>query len=239
MSEKLIRVKVLFFANIKEIIGKNYADLEVPEETTLQEFKRILIIEFPEIKSYINNLIYSINQSFAEDESVIPDGAEIAVFPPVSGGSDLTVFTAIVTDKIIFENITEKIVRETTGALCTFTGIVRAATTLENSLFETKALEYESYQDMAEGKLKQIAKEIQNNWPLIEGIAIVQRIGTLLAGEHSVHISCSSSHRNSGIFEAVEYGINRLKEIVPVWKKEIGPDGEIWVEGDYFPNRND
>jgi molybdopterin synthase catalytic subunit len=235
----MIRIRVLFFANVKEILGKNSADLEIPQDLSLNDFKKFLSQEFPEIEPHINNLVYSINQNFASDESVVPDGAEIAIFPPVSGGNSLLVFTAIVEDKINFDKITQKISGDTTGAICTFTGVVRAATTLENSLFETKALEYESYEDMAEEKLKQIAKEIQNKWPLVESIAIVQRIGYLVAGEHSVHISCSSSHRNSGIFEAVEYGINRLKEIVPVWKKEIGPDGEIWVEGDYFPTQND
>ena len=239
MSEKMIKVKVLFFANIKEIIGHNFTNLDIPENTTLQDFKNVLLREYPSIKSHIDNLIYSIDQNFAADGSVIPDGAEIAVFPPVSGGNGVCVYTAIVSDKLEFEKIVSKISSGTTGAVCTFTGVVRAATTLENSLFETKALEYESYQDMAEEKLKQIVKEIESRWPLVEGIAIVQRIGYLVAGEHSVHISCSSSHRNSGIFEAVEYGINRLKEIVPVWKKEIGPDGEIWVEGDYFPTQND
>ena len=88
---------------------------------------------------------------------------------------------------------------------------------------------------MAEGKLKQVADEIRDRWPAIEGIAIIQRIGHLDAGTPTVAIACSAGHRNSGVFEAARYGIDRLKQIVPVWKKEVGPDGEVWIEGEYIP----
>jgi molybdopterin synthase catalytic subunit len=69
----------------------------------------------------------------------------------------------------------------------------------------------------------------------VEGVALVQRVGTLLPGTVSVIVACSASHRDSGIFEATRYGIDRLKEIVPIWKKEFTTDGEAWVEGEYFP----
>jgi MoaE-MoaD fusion protein len=73
----------------------------------------------------------------------------------------------------------------------------------------------------------------------VQGIVIVQRIGRLDAGTPTVLIACSASHRDTGVFEAARYGIDRLKEIVPVWKKEIGPHGEEWIEGHYRPERGD
>jgi molybdopterin synthase catalytic subunit len=88
---------------------------------------------------------------------------------------------------------------------------------------------------MAEAKMRQVAEEIRARWPSVEGIAIVQRIGRLEPGTPTVLIACSAAHRDTGVFEAARYGIDRLKEIVPVWKKEVGPSGETWVEGDYFP----
>jgi MoaE-MoaD fusion protein len=92
---------------------------------------------------------------------------------------------------------------------------------------------------MAEAKMAQVAEEIRQQWPVIEGIVIVQRIGRLDAGTPTVIIACAAAHRDTGVFEAARYGIDRLKEIVPVWKKEVGPQGENWVEGDYYPERKD
>jgi molybdopterin synthase catalytic subunit len=122
----------------------------------------------------------------------------------------------------------------TTGAAAVFTGIVRGQTSRGKS-YKTNYLDYEAYQPMAEVKMRQVAKEIRNKWPSIEGIAIVQRTGRLYPGMPSTVIACSSSHRDTGVFEAARYGIDRLKEIVPIWKKEIGSLGEQWIEGKYHP----
>jgi molybdopterin synthase catalytic subunit len=101
---------------------------------------------------------------------------------------------------------------------------------------DTQYLEYEAYKPMAEAKMSQVADEIRDRWPSIEGIAIVQRVGRLDPGTPTVLIACTAPHRDTGVFEAARYGIDRLKEIVPVWKKEVGPHGETWVEGSYSPN---
>ncbi|HVP22038.1 MAG TPA: molybdenum cofactor biosynthesis protein MoaE, partial [Anaerolineaceae bacterium] len=126
----------------------------------------------------------------------------------------------------------------TTGAACIFTGMVRGQTQRDDP-HETVSLEYEAYKPMAEAKMAQVALEIRQRWPEVEGIALVQRIGHLLPGTPTVLIACSAGHRDTGVFEAARYGIDRLKEIVPVWKKEIGPKGEIWVEGKYHPKPGD
>lgn len=83
--------------------------------------------------------------------------------------------------------------------------------------------------------MRQVADEIRARWPSVEGVAVVQRIGPLDPGTPTVLIACTAAHRDTGVFEAARYGIDRLKEIVPVWKKEIGPNGEVWVEGHYQP----
>lgn len=122
----------------------------------------------------------------------------------------------------------------TTGATAIFTGVVRGQTTRDD-YHATDYLEYEAFQPMAETKMRQIADEIRQKWPTIEGILIVQRTGRLYPGAPSTVIACSSAHRDTGVFEAARYGIDRLKEIVPVWKKEIGSLGEQWIEGKYHP----
>jgi len=103
----------------------------------------------------------------------------------------------------------------------------------------TERLEYEAYAPMAEAKLRQVAQEIRARWPSVEGIALVQRVGRLDAGTPTIIVACSAAHRDSGVFEAARYGIDRIKEIVPVWKKEVGPGGETWIEGHHTPGAED
>jgi molybdopterin synthase catalytic subunit len=126
-----------------------------------------------------------------------------------------------------------RITLPTTGASAFFTGMVRGRNSRADH--ETVYLDYEAYQQMAETKMRQVADEIRKKWPSIEGIVIAQRIGRLYPGTPTTLIACTAAHRNTGVFEAARYGIDRLKEIVPVWKKEIGPQGEEWVEGHYHP----
>ncbi len=134
--------------------------------------------------------------------------------------------------------LTAHITLPTTGAVVLFTGTVRAITTRDNP-HQTTALEYEAYVPMAEAKMQQVADEIRQRWPTVEGIAIVQRLGRLGPGTPTTLIACSAAHRDTGVFEAARYGIDRLKEIVPIWKKEITPTGEEWVEGPYTPTPSD
>ena len=144
----------------------------------------------------------------------------------------------ITEDEIDLNALVESITLNSTGAAAIFTGMVRGETTRDDP-HQTVYLEYEAYKPMAEAKMKQVAEEIRAKWPVIEGIAIVQRIGRLYPRTPTVLIACSAAHRDTGVFEAARYGIDRLKEIVPIWKKEIGPGGQIWVEGDYVPTQED
>lgn len=122
--------------------------------------------------------------------------------------------------------------------MCLFSGFVRGQTRREGHMPQVTVLEYEAYEAMAHAKMHQVADEIRARWPLVQGIAIVQRVGRLSVGQTTVLIACASAHRDDGCFEAARYGIDRLKEIVPVWKKEIGPAGETWIEGQYRPPEN-
>jgi molybdopterin synthase catalytic subunit len=141
---------------------------------------------------------------------------------------------SITEDEIDLNALVDSITLNSTGAAAIFTGMVRGKTTRGDAQ-ETVYLEYEAYKPMAEAKMKQVADEIRARWPVIEGIAIVQRIGRLYPRTPTILIACSAAHRDTGVFDAARYGIDRLKEIVPVWKKEVGPQGEEWVEGDYIP----
>ena len=144
-----------------------------------------------------------------------------------------TIFS-ITEAEIDLNELLAKITLSSTGAAAIFTGMVRGAT-VRGEAHQTDYLEYEAYIPMAEAKMKQVADEIRATWPVIEGIAIVQRIGKLFPKTPTVLIACTAAHRDTGVFEAARFGIDRLKEIVPIWKKEVSPDGQFWVEGDYIP----
>lgn len=234
------RISVLFFATLRDRVGVKQTWIDLPEDATIHDLKFHLEKKYPALNQMLAISLVAINKEYAMEDQVIPDGAEIALFPPVSGGventplDDLPTIFAITSDDLDLDSLVEQITLPTTGAVCVFTGMVRAVTTRENP-HTTDYLFYESYQPMAEAKMYQVAQEIREGWPAVEGIAIVQRIGQLYPGTPTVLIACSAAHRDTGIFEAARYGIDRLKEIVPVWKKEVGPDGEEWVEGKYIP----
>lgn len=138
----------------------------------------------------------------------------------------------ITEDDINLNTVIEAITLSSTGAVCIFTGIVRGITK-RGELVETDYLEYSAYESMAMIKMQQVADEIREFFPTIKGIAIVHRIGKLMPETPTVIIACAAPHRDTGVFEAARYGIDRLKQIVPIWKKQVGPDGEEYISGDY------
>jgi molybdopterin synthase catalytic subunit/molybdopterin converting factor small subunit len=231
-------ITVLLFASYRDLLKTNRIMLEVPEPSKIADVKKVMAAHYPVITGLLPHALVSINQQYAFDEDLILPGAEVAFFPPVSGGSRTPTILKITNDPLDLDELVAQITQVTTGAVCVFSGIVRGQTNHGNA-HQTIALEYEAYIPMAEAKLGQVAEEIRTRWPAVAGIAIVQRIGRLEPMTPTVLIACAASHRDTGVFEAARYGIDRLKEIVPVWKKETGPNGEIWVEGYYHPHPGD
>jgi len=234
--------KVLFFATLREKTGVREASIEFGSGANISDIKALVLEMFPNLKTNMDSIIVAMNHEFAFDENLVPDGAEIAIFPPVSGGGSeaekYPTIIALVEQEIEINRILEELTLSTTGAACIFSGIVREVTERYGP-HQTDELEYDAYRVMAESKMKQISEEIRSRWNDIESVALVQRIGKLKPGMISVTIICTSSHRDSGIFDAARYGIDRLKEIVPIWKKELSKDGEVWIEGDYYPQRGE
>jgi molybdopterin synthase catalytic subunit len=150
--------------------------------------------------------------------------------------TEMPTIISITESELDLDALLAKITLPSTGAAAVFTGMVRGITE-RGKAHETLYLEYEAYQPMAEAKMRQIADEIRARWPSVEGIAMLQRIGRLYSKTPTILIACTAAHRDTGVFEAARYGIDRLKEIVPIWKKEVGPDGASWIEGDHFTDQ--
>lgn len=237
-----MKIHYLMFATVKEKVGQARLTLELKDGATVHDARRALGVRYPDAARQIEAAIAAVNEEFATNEERLKDGDTVALFPPVSGGAPSPTqpeLFLLPTDAINHDALIAAITTPDTGAVCLFSGFVRGSTQREGHMPVTLRLEYEAYEPMALSKMQQVAAEIRERWPLVQGIAIAQRLGTLEVGQNTVLIACSSGHRDEGCFEAARYGIDRLKEIVPVWKKEIGADGEAWVEGEFRPGEAD
>ncbi len=236
-----MKVNVLLFATLKDIVGRQRLTLALSEpQATVADVRTALLALHPQIEANLNAAIAAVNQEYAFAEDPVRDGDEVAFFPPVSGGSaQYPEIFRLAGEPLDVNELVASITVPATGAVCVFSGMVRGETNVEGHVAATQSLEYEAYEPMALAKMRQVAEEIRQQWPLVQGIAIVQRVGKLEVGQNTILIACSSGHRDQGCFEAARYGIDRLKEIVPVWKKEFRPDGSSWVEGHYLPTASD
>jgi MoaE-MoaD fusion protein len=237
----MMQVHILLFANLKDLAGRNRLTLTLPDVATVTDVRGALIALHPHMTANVNAAIAAVNEEYAFPGDAVHDGDQVAFFPPVSGGNGATYpeIFRLASEPIDTDELIAAITILATGAVCVFSGMVRGETGKGGAVLHTQQLEYEAYEPMALAKMQQVAVEIRQQWPLVQGIAIVQRVGTLAVGQNTILIACSSGHRDQGCFEAARYGIDRLKEIVPVWKKEVRPDGESWIEGHYLPTPDD
>ena len=229
-----MQVKLLFFATLKDIVGSRHIEMEIPSGSTIGDLLTNLEASFPRMKDYRPIVLTAINEEYADQRTRIADGDEVAIFPPVSGGevqSDaLTVsrfgeLYQIVRDPIDAQAVARQLLRAEDGAICVFEGVVRNNSKGKRTLH----LVYEAYEAMALKKLEEIGIFVRQAWD-IGGIAMIHRLGHLEIGETSVAVIVTSAHRRAA-FDACHYSIDKLKKIVPIWKKEFFEDGEIWIEG--------
>lgn len=237
-----MELSVKLFATLKDRAGRESVSIALPEPATVQDMLNAIGEQHPALAPALPTALVAVNKDFAFPDTAVTASDEIALFPPVSGGAESfphAVYFALTPEPLDIDAIHEHISGPDVGAIVSFTGHVRGRTDRQGLPDETLYLEYEAYSGMAEAKMAQIAREIWRQWPKVKGVAIVQRIGRLDVGDVTTFVACAGGHRDEGVFEAARYGIDRLKEIVPVWKKEVGPDQSVWVEGSYRPSEAD
>ncbi|HZG15394.1 MAG TPA: molybdopterin converting factor subunit 1 [Candidatus Bathyarchaeia archaeon] len=215
-----MQIKVLLFAALAERANNRELSIELPESSTVEDLLERIGCLHPELSSLLPSCFVSLNQEYASGEQVIQTGDEVAILPPVSGGEDQRF---LVTEQPLQADPLIKMVSNPhAGAVLTFVGTVREFTQGQR----TVSLSYEAYVPMAIEKMKQIAGEIEEKWPGAQ-VAMHHRIGSLDIEEIAVVIAVATPHRNES-FEAGRYAIERLKQIVPIWKKERWEDGGEW-----------
>jgi molybdopterin synthase catalytic subunit len=221
---------------LKEVVGRASEPLELADGSLLEAVFRHYSDLFPRLGEAGKSVVMARNQEFAPLSTPLVDGDEIAFLPPVSGGSDPYLhkieddaghFFALTRQRIDAEGLGTQILAGEDGALVNFQGVVRNNTKGR----PTRYLEYECYERMAIKKMAEIGHEIARAHQ-ISRIAIVHRLGRMEIGETSVAVIAAAPHRRPA-FEAALEGINRLKKLVPIWKKEYFADGEVWVEGEW------
>jgi molybdopterin synthase catalytic subunit len=215
-------VRILYFAVVRERIGCDSEEISIETGVTtvgrlLEELER----RHPVLGGLRGALKAAVNEEFAPLDRTLADGDVVALIPPVAGGSGG--LFAVRNEPLSLDEVVRAVTHEGSGGVVTFTGIVRRESRGKRVL----RLEYEAYRPMAERKLAEIGAALMVEHPGAR-LAITHRVGVLAVGETAVVIAASAPHR-AAAFAACRAAIDRLKESVPIWKKELTEDGEAWI----------
>ncbi len=225
-----ITIQLRYFAVLREHLGRSEETLDVPVGTTTSEAYALVTADQPRLAGLRRSMMLMVNEEYVRGDHMLADGDELAFIPPVSGGDSQLPKLFLVTAEELDPRVVESLVAANdAGAIVTFTGTVRNNACDRDVI----ALDYEAYVPAAERQLGNIGIEIVERWPSVR-TAIHHRTGYLVPGVASVVIACASPHRAEA-FAAASHAIERIKVIVPIWKKEHYADGSVWIgsEADY------
>ena len=216
-----MRIRVLYFAVLRERLNRDAEQLDLSPDATVGDARQSLAAAHPELASLLGRVQMAVNRAIVGQDHTLCDGDELALIPPVAGGAHSAV--AVLDRPLILAEVIATVAGPEQGALVTFAGHVRRIGQQPN----VARLEYEAYRPMAEEVLAAIVREIETEVPGTR-VAIHHRTGTLLVGEMAVAIAVSAPHRAEA-FEGCRAAIERLKQRAPIWKKEVGDDGAVWI----------
>jgi molybdopterin synthase catalytic subunit len=224
-----MRVKVLFFGQLKDLAGTAEEQVELPAGARLADLFAHYQKRIPRWEEFRPSIAVAVNQQYADSAHGLQPEDEVAFLPPVSGGASVGKNPAdrvqLVRAPIAIPQVVVGLKGPSDGAVAVFEGIVRNRSGRRQTLY----LDYEAYEPMALEKMREIATDLHARFP-VDAVAIIHRLGRLQIGETSVLIAVSAPHR-APAFDACRHGIERLKCSVPIWKKEYFSDGAVWVDG--------
>ena len=216
-----MNIHVLFFGAARDAVEANQLDLELEAPATVASAFQSLKERFEKLERFGRSLLFAVNQEYATPDTQLKENDELAVFPPVSGGSQD--FFELTTEAIDVGEVARRVVLPECGATVTLDGYAREWTRGKR----TSYLIYEAYDAMALTEMQRLGAEAHKQFDIAH-IGIVHRTGRIEIGETSVVIAASAPHRRAA-FQACEWAIKELKRTVPIWKKEIFENGEEWV----------
>ena len=239
-----MKLSVQLFAGLHDLVGSREVELELAEGATVADLRGLFASRYPAVAPLMSTLVCAVNEEYVDGGHRLSPGDQVALIPPVSGGSSApggrtaarqggsatggrvgTDRFQVTQEPLDPQRLIDLVRRDESGALALFYGVVRNHNRGRQVLY----LEYDAYPSMAVKKMRQVAEEVRSRWDITD-LAISHRTGRLEIGETSLLVAVSAPHRREA-FEACHYAVDRIKEIVPVWKKEVWQGGESWVEG--------
>lgn len=237
-----MQVRILFFGVLKDLAGKASDSLDLPDGALVRDVLEHYAARAPRVRESLASLAVAVNQRYAGPETVLKSDDEVALLPPVSGGSARNSgemqpeqpaacrgYAAIVRDSIDMQSVLHGLKQGEDGAAVVFEGVVRNQTRGR----QTRYLDYEAYEEMALDQMEILAKRALQQFK-VRDVALVHRLGRLQIGETSVLIVVAAAHR-ADAFDGCRWLIDTLKRTVPIWKKEYFEDGAVWADGEPFP----
>jgi len=236
-----MQVRVRYLGMLKELAGCEGESVDVADGASVGELFAALQQRIPQLQKFRHAIALAVNYEYSGGDIRLREGDEIALIPPVSGGTpgessisenagmQATEHAALVRDRIDGAAITLAIKQPDDGAVVVFDGVVRNHTRGRRTLH----LDYTAYEPMALRQMEHLARQALANHA-IRDVWVVHRLGRLQIGESSVFIAVASAHR-AAAFEACRWIIDTLKKTVPIWKKEYFEDGAVWADGEPFP----
>jgi molybdopterin synthase catalytic subunit/molybdopterin converting factor small subunit len=239
-----VKVRVRMFGALAAKSGAGEEYLELPEGSTAADAIALVAHRYPDAAPVLERVTVAVNLETESRDHRLSDGDEVALLPPVAGGSGeagatgrsggagdpggrnpaARITTGVRSDAISVDDVMALVASPDAGGTVVFVGTVRSNS---EDWGDVSRLDYSIYREMAEPMLHRVAEEAAARWPL-NGVCILHRVGQLSVGEQTVVVACSAPHRQEA-FEAARYGIDEVKRRVPVWKEEVGPDGRRWI----------
>lgn len=215
-----MKVEIRLFAYLRERAGCATVELELAQGATVEDALKELADKTALGQALEEgSVVAAVNREYCSRDKPLEDGDELALIPPVSGGSGINCHVRISGTALSLAGLVEMVKHPGAGAIVTFEGTTR----------ELPLLYYEAYEEMARDKLQRIAEDAASRHDL-EAVAVEHRVGEVPLSEPSVAIAVSSAHREQA-FAAAREIIDRIKAEAPIWKKEIGDGGERWAKG--------
>ena len=237
-----MRIRVLLFGQLKEIFGHSEDSVDLEPGSSVSAILDHYSAKSEKFRPLVRSIACSVNQEYAPESTILKEGDEVGLLPPVSGGAGnsdnnpdknaqilRSEHCAIVREPVNVQDIRRSLQHFEDGAIAIFEGIVRNHSRGRRTLY----LDYEAYEAMALNEMEKLSQASLERFK-VRNVRIVHRLGRLEIGEISILIAVASAHR-AAAFDACRWLIDTLKKTVPIWKKEYFEDGAIWADGEPFP----